>query len=115
MAKKMYMCCLCEELHDRESRAEECCRPDVEEVYVCDVCADHHDTEKEADSCCSVGEMHDRCPACYREIHVLSLDRSAVAVAGHCQACNPHFSFDEQFAIEDLHYERVGQHERLNA
>lgn len=115
MAKKMYMCCMCEELHERESDAEECCQPEVEEVYVCEVCGEQHDIEQDADDCCPAGEKHEYCPSCYRDLDVLSLDRAAVAIAGHCQICNPKFSYDEQFAIEDLHYERTGKHERVNA
>lgn len=102
MATKMYMCCSCDELHKRETDAEECCKPEVEEVYLCD-------------ACCPEIQPINLCPTCFREYSGVDINRAAIHVSGHCQTCNPHFSFDEQFAIEDLHYQRTGKHARLNA
>jgi hypothetical protein len=45
-------CGYCNEIHNREYDAEECCRPEVFEVYICPVCDDSHYSEDDAIECC---------------------------------------------------------------
>lgn len=53
-----YRCPTCNEIHDSEWVAEDCCPPEAEEVTVwqCAECLDVHDTEDEARLCCWDGE-----------------------------------------------------------
>lgn len=51
-AKRVWMCSVCETVHDNEYEAEECCPPEVWEMYQCPVCDETHDTEEEALECC---------------------------------------------------------------
>lgn len=47
-----WQCSLCDEVHDFEDAAEDCCRPRVIEGYACPICQDLHRTEADALDCC---------------------------------------------------------------
>lgn len=47
-----WQCCECDEVHDYEEDALECCRPGIREIYECPVCADIHDCSGDALACC---------------------------------------------------------------
>jgi hypothetical protein len=49
--KRVYICSVCETVHDDEWAAEECCPPEVWEMWQCPVCEGTHDTEEEALDC----------------------------------------------------------------
>lgn len=58
MNKKVtkYWCCgRCDEKHEHEDDAIECCQPEVYEIFICPICDEEHDFEKDALSCC--GDM----------------------------------------------------------
>lgn len=113
MPKRAYECGSCNEVHEYESSAEECCRPEVNEVWVCDICGEAHDDHEAAVNCC-VGKVKARgtdtvrCPSCYRD-HELVQHAAEVEVAGHCSECNPHFSIEHSFAIGDLVDQRIAE------
>lgn len=55
-AKRVYMCSVCESVHDNEYQAEECCPPEVWELWQCPFCEETHDTEEEALECCGADD-----------------------------------------------------------
>ncbi|HCP04635.1 MAG TPA: hypothetical protein DIT61_14180 [Pseudomonas sp.] len=104
--KTRYQCSQCDEIHEDEDDARECCQPEVWEVYECGECGKlHGSSEVAAKSCC---EQLVKCPACSRDYGQHNIASHSIEVAGHCPACNPLFTVDEQFKIEDLHYIRTG-------
>lgn len=119
--EKKYECGACQRVHDFHHRAEECCAPDVNTVWVCPHCEEAHDSKEEAADCCMLaaepmgGFTMVVCPSCLREHQGDPMQQAAVSIAGHCTTCNPSFTLDQQFAIEDLHFEVTGDHCRLNA
>ncbi len=113
MAIQKFRCCGCDDLHDDESDARDCCEPT--EAWVCEGCDVVYGCEDLADKCCEGADITDKCPACARDYNIVDLNHSAITVAGHCQTCNPHYTIDQQFAIEDMHLVRTGRRERLNA
>lgn len=50
-----WICGKCDEQHDYEDDARECCAPEVYEIYVCPVCDKEHDYWGDAFRCC--GDM----------------------------------------------------------
>jgi len=99
--KTRYQCSHCDEIHKDEDDARECCQPEVWEVYECGECGKlHGSSEVAAKSCC---EQLVKCPACSRDYGQYNIASHSIEVAGHCPACNPLFTVDEQFKIEDLH------------
>jgi hypothetical protein len=50
--KLMYRCDLCDEVHEHEFQAEDCCPPSVSEVWVCETCESTNWDLAEADACC---------------------------------------------------------------
>lgn len=113
MPKKAYECGCCNEVHDYESSAEDCCRPEVNEVWTCDLCSEAHSEKEDAVNCC-VGKVKTRgadtvrCPSCYRDQELVQ-HAVEIEVAGHCSECNPHFSIEQSFAIGDLVDERIAE------
>ncbi len=104
----LYKCGDCGEVHDHEDEAQACCMPAVHEVYQCPACEEVYDTHAEATKCCNAGDLV-RCPCCTRDYGVRQIAYHAVKIAGHCAACQPLFTVDEQFAIEDAHHELTGK------
>ena len=104
--KTLYRCSACGEVHEDEDYAEECCRPDVEEVYACPACGAVHDVKSMAQECCEDLDMI-MCPNCARDYTLSDINHQAITVAGHCNTCNPSYSVDQQLAIEDLHAQLV--------
>ena len=51
--KLMWQCSECDELHDWEDDAMECCAPSVYQRWVCAGCEDAHCSEAEAEDCCA--------------------------------------------------------------
>lgn len=49
----VFICGGCQEQHDDEDSALECCQPEVYSFWVCPVCGDEHEEEKEARDCCA--------------------------------------------------------------
>ncbi len=100
----MYECSRCNELHEYESSAEDCCRPEVWTAYLCPVCDSAHETRKEAENCLAghaelIGDMPEHCPACLRDADTAQL-RVEIAIAGHCSTCNPIYTPEENIAIK---------------
>jgi len=105
---RKWECGSCNELHDHEHQAEECCAPEVTAVWVCPVCDEGHDKKEEAEACCPDIETTITCPRCFRDHSIGTLNYEAVKVARHCNTCMPIFTVDQQLAIQDLHYQRTG-------
>lgn len=61
-----YQCPSCEEEHDDECSAEDCCPRVVEEIIRCSTCRKKHFNTDEAEECCpaSAREQPMRCPVC---------------------------------------------------
>ncbi len=105
--KKLWQCGSCDEIHDFEYLAEDCCQPEINEVYGCMECGSHHNSKNEAIACCeSAGE---RCPNCSRDYKCRDINSKAIQIAGHCTVCNPLFTLDHRLAIEDMHYLKTGR------
>ena len=49
--KQVYICSVCETVHDDEYAAEECCPPEVWHMWQCPICEETHDTEQQAIEC----------------------------------------------------------------
>ena len=111
-AKPLWQCSECDEIHDDEDDAQDCCRPTVHELWGCPECAKVHDTEKLALSCC---EALTRCPCCCRYYSQGHINHFAVTVSGHCNTCNPFFGLEQRLAIEDMHWQYTGTAGSLNA
>ena len=106
--KTLYECGNCNEVHDDEDGAQECCMPTVSEVYQCPACEEIHNSHDEASKCCNAGELI-RCPCCSRDYGHTQINSRAVSVAGHCNICDPLFTIEQRFLIEDLHFQQAGQ------
>lgn len=104
--KQAWACGSCEEVHDSEYAAEECCRPEPYRVWICPACTKAHDSEQDASACCPVVNI--TCPNCLRDYSGEAMQVAAIEVAGHCSTCRPAYSYAEQRAIEDLVLTRTG-------
>jgi hypothetical protein len=111
-AKPLWKCGHCEEIHDDEDDAQDCCRPEVRELWGCPECEKVHGEESLAVSCCA--ELT-RCPSCHREYGQGHINHHAITLSGHCNTCSPFFTPDQQIAIEDMHWQYTGISVRLNA
>lgn len=49
---KKYRCCECDDLHDTEDAAYECCPPQVKPVWICGKCNEEHESLLLASNCC---------------------------------------------------------------
>ena len=56
---RKWKCSACDELHDNEDDARECCPPSINEVYVCPVCGSDFPFYPDALMCC---DCEDRTP-----------------------------------------------------
>ncbi|WP_285275271.1 hypothetical protein [Halopseudomonas bauzanensis] len=99
--KKLYQCSSCDDVHDFECDAEDCCQPEVYEVWQCVDCTTIHDEKAKADTCCSAGKV--KCPACARDYSPSEIATIAIDVAGHCHTCNPIFTVEQHHEIESQH------------
>lgn len=99
--KARWRCGECNDVHDDEDGARECCMPTIHEIYTCPVCNKDHDDEDIANECCGFDVT--RCPCCARDYGTGHINHFAVSVAGHCNTCNPFFTVEQQMAIEDMH------------
>lgn len=106
--KELWRCGQCYEIHDDEDGARECCMPNITEMYGCLECDVVHFSEEEAVDCCGIADI--RCPTCSRDYKSYDINSRAIELAGHCNVCNPIYTLDERFAIEDLHYLQTGNH-----
>lgn len=96
-ATKAWACGECNTTHPTESGARYCCQPLPSEVWVCSDCGASHETVTEADDCCA---LNVDCPNCKRQHAEQSLQGAQIAVAGHCDVCNPIYTIDEHHAIQ---------------
>ena len=99
-----YDCGRCGERHDSEDGALECCQPEVETVYLCPICDTEHDRMKDAESCVLGhdeldGVVAECCPNCLRPAESAQL-KVEIAVAGHCNTCNPIYTPDQNLKIK---------------
>lgn len=99
-----YECDACNELHDDEDGARECCMPGVIERYFCPICGESHDEEDDAHKCIlSHAEIEsaddEHCPNCLRPADTAQF-RIEIAVAGHCSTCNPLYNPDQNLRIK---------------
>lgn len=62
----LYVCYRCDEEHEDETDAEDCCKPEVYAVYRCSVCRKRHTEEDDAESCCPAiaNGQPMQCPVC---------------------------------------------------
>lgn len=104
--KRLWQCGSCDEVHDYEYLAEECCQPDINEIYGCIECGAHHDEKNEAIKCCE--GACESCQNCRRDYKSRDINAKAIQIAGHCTVCNPLFTLDQRLAIEDMHYLQTG-------
>tara|TARA_B110001454_G_scaffold54930_2_gene53701 strand:- start:3622 stop:4008 length:387 start_codon:yes stop_codon:yes gene_type:complete len=106
--KELWKCGRCDEIHEWEDEARDCCAPDITELYGCVECDEVHDDEIEAINCCSIGSENVQCPECLRDHGKLTINATSVNVVGHCSFCNPLYSPDQVFKIEDTHLLNTG-------
>lgn len=115
MVKKAYQCGECGSIHDGHYQAERCCMPEPVDVWLCPICDECHEEESDAEKCCEKvvpgGEQVD-CPRCLRG-HETALHAVEVEVAGHCSVCDPKFTVDQNFQIQDRLDELKREHEYL--
>ena len=105
---KVYICSNCDNEHENDWEAEECCQPEIWTMYKCCACEDVHESSAEAEECCDDAEV--RCPNCARDYAGSDINASAISVSGHCTVCNPLFPADKELEIKDLHYKNTGLH-----
>ena len=108
--KVMWECSCCNDLHDDEDDALDCCRPSANEVFLCPVCDEAHDSMKEAQECLVrhspiIGSAAESCPCCWRPAETAQ-SMIEIAVAGHCGTCNPIFTVEQNLAILDAVHPR---------
>ena len=106
---RKWECGGCNTLHDYEYMAEDCCRPDVTECWECPACERAHNEKEAAESCCPHVHLSITCPSCMRDYDKDEIGFPAVEIAGHCQACNPFFSVNQQLQIEDAYQQETGK------
>lgn len=106
-------CGACNELHDHEHEAEQCCAPDVSRCWVCPACDRAYSAKKDAEDCCPDKDIDITCPSCIRNHARNTLSYHAVRIAGHCTDCNPMYTIDQQQAVQDLHYRATGSRAHL--
>ena len=104
----VYICSSCDNEHENDWEAEECCQPEVWTMYKCCTCENTHESKTEAEECCDDFEV--RCPNCARDYAESNINTSAITIAGHCTVCNPLFSVEKEIKIKDLHYAKTGLH-----
>ncbi|WP_236213968.1 hypothetical protein [Metapseudomonas otitidis] len=97
-ATPLWKCGHCDEIHDDEDSANDCCRPDVYEMWGCPKCKKVFEEEHEAAECCA---EYTHCPGCARDWGSGHINHFAIKLAGHCNVCNPFFTVDQKFAIQD--------------
>lgn len=111
-AQEAYPCPDCGEPYYEASEALACCAwQQMGRVWICGECDQKHDDRDDAEACCG-GEI--RCPTCHRDYATESLDGFAIQIAKHCRVCNPHFTYDTQHQIEELHFNARGEWVSLN-
>jgi len=54
--KPVWKCSQCDEIHDDEGDAYECCLPRVSDGYLCPVCGNFHYEHSDALDCCGYDE-----------------------------------------------------------
>ncbi|MBW2981943.1 hypothetical protein KY343_03630 [Candidatus Woesearchaeota archaeon] len=61
-----YRCVHCDQLHEDEEDAKECCPPEEVILWECGNCGEKYEDESEAKECCDNGEEVDgfKCPKC---------------------------------------------------
>lgn len=111
-ANSFWQCSSCNEIHDDEDDARECCAPEIYEIYGCPGCGKVHEEEHQAISCC---EQLERCPCCARDYGAGHIQAFAVRLAGHCNTCNPFYTIDQQLLIEDQYAQSGAERRSLNA
>jgi len=109
--EEVYLCGDCGEDYEDIMEARTCCAPTPETAYVCGHCDKQHPAEDDALACC---DQRTLCPACFRSHGINSLDSLAIKIGGHCRTCNPHFDYDTQAQIEELHFQSRGEWIALN-
>ncbi len=109
-AQEAYPCPDCRDVYDEAGEALACCAY-LRTVWICGECDQKHEEQDNAEACCG-GEI--RCPTCARDYATESLDGLAIQIAKHCRVCNPHFTYDTQHQIEELHFQARGQWVSLN-
>lgn len=95
-AKLKWSCGECSALHDTETDARWCCQPVPTDVWVCGDCGQRYDEKQEADDCCST---RIDCPNCLRNHAEQSAQGAQIAIAGHCDVCNPIYTIEQNHAI----------------
>lgn len=102
--EELWQCTECDEIHDYEDSAINCCKPEILTLFKCTACDTVHDLPSSAKKCCTEDIL---CPKCLRDHHEHSINASAVKVTGHCSYCNPFYSPDEVVAVEELHLRKT--------
>ncbi len=75
---RKWECGACNELHDHEFQAENCCAPEITELWVCPICDEGHDKKADAESCCQDTDACVTCPQFLRDHDIGSLSYEAV-------------------------------------
>lgn len=104
--EELWQCEGCDEIHNHEQGAIDCCAPEVTERYKCTNCNTIHDLPSSAKKCCTSDAS---CPKCLRDHYEYSINASAIRVTGHCSHCNPFYSPDEVTAVEEHHLTKTGK------
>ncbi|MFP1683379.1 hypothetical protein ACLD0W_12775 [Alloalcanivorax sp. C16-1] len=109
--KKVWRCGDCDAEFEREQGALECCAPKPVLRFLGCSCGEEHCSEEDLGAC---GVNAADCPVCLRHHDGTTIEAVAVRIAGHCPCCNPLFSIDQQFAIEQQFYDLHGLPVALN-
>lgn len=105
---ELWRCEGCDEIHEWEDEARECCAPEITELYGCIECDKVHDDKAEAIDCCNALTAV-QCPSCLRDHGSQTINATAVRVTGHCSVCNPLYSTEQVFQVEDVHMTTTNQ------
>jgi len=98
--QELWQCTQCDEIHNWEQEALDCCQPEITTLFKCTDCNTVHDFPSAAKKCCTEDIL---CPKCLRDHGEYSINASAVRITGHCSYCDPFYSSDQVVAVEEFH------------
>lgn len=99
----VYACGDCGNTHSDYDDALACCAKEPKSGFACGHCDQWHSSTEDAESCCTENrEPVVVCPACFRAHTAYSPQGAQIEVTGHCDECNPIYTPEQKFAIDDV-------------